>query len=382
MTASNSSSESLERRGAARAGLPRGETRIGYAAHLQPARLVGGDLFDFCRLDAHRLYAMIGDVSGKGPAVAAFAGQARRACRRAALRRPLELDRALAEAEAELSRHNGQALFVTVLAVVLDLRTGEMSWCNAGHEPPYALGADGVRRIDHAGRPPLCVGEGYPFPLGYDRLQPGEQLCLLTDGVTEAASADGELYGRQRLERCLRGVADADPAEVLAGLRAELSAFAEGADPADDLTIVILRWSGPADDVRRRRFAARAEALPEVRAFVEDAGGALGADAAAVLRIALVAEELFLNCVLHGYRGAVGEFDLQLDALDDELRLVAEDAAPAFDPFADPPSADPAGRRVGGLGRVLVAGLATRHRYERREGRNRVTVHMLRTASG
>lgn len=125
----------------------------------------------------------------------------------------------------------------------------------------------------------------------------------------------------------------------------------------------------------RQRFPARADALPRVSAFVERRCRELGASRRAALRLILVAEELFINTVVHGYgRGTGYPVTLTVRDAGREIELVAEDGAPEFDPFQRLPKPDPASAAVGGLGRVLVAGLASRHRYERRGRRNRVCV--------
>lgn len=130
----------------------------------------------------------------------------------------------------------------------------------------------------------------------------------------------------------------------------------------------------------RQRFAARAEVLPRVSAFVERRCRQLGASREAALRLILVAEELFINTVMHGYAGGGGGRQVSLTVRDagHEIELVAEDDAAPFDPFQRvPPPAARAGPReapAGGLGRVLIAGVAARHAYERRGRRNRVTV--------
>lgn len=129
----------------------------------------------------------------------------------------------------------------------------------------------------------------------------------------------------------------------------------------------------------RQTFEARTDVLASVMAFVESRGQALGLPRQTVLKLLLVAEELFINTVLHGYGGDSGEtVTLTVTERGLEVELIAEDQAPAFDPFAALPvvseSRDPNARPVGGLGRVLVAGLSSRHAYERRGSLNRVTV--------
>lgn len=132
----------------------------------------------------------------------------------------------------------------------------------------------------------------------------------------------------------------------------------------------------------RQRFPARADAWPRVSAFVEGRCLKLGADRRAALRLILVAEELFINTVMHGYGGAARRsVTLTVRDAGREIELVAEDSAPAFDPFRSVARPDPGTGVVGGLGRALVAGVSSRHAYERRGRRNRVTVRVAKQAA-
>lgn len=129
----------------------------------------------------------------------------------------------------------------------------------------------------------------------------------------------------------------------------------------------------------RQFFQARTGALTEVIGFVERRGADLGLAHPTTLKLLLVAEELFINTVLHGYGGDCDqEVVLAIRDLGAEVELLMEDRAAEFDPFAHlpavPTSGDPNRRPVGGLGRILVAGVASRHGYQRHEGLNRVCV--------
>ena len=155
----------------------------------------------------------------------------------------------MSAANAEVSRDNPEMLFVTAFAAVLDLDSGELSYCNAGHENPYVTNDDreGVRRIVDGDGPPLCTVDDFRYRGGWCLLRSGDQLCIVTDGVTEAQNSKGELYGSARVERVLlgtrqRGVA---AAAVVASLRADVEAFAGGAERADDMTVLVLRWNAP-----------------------------------------------------------------------------------------------------------------------------------------
>jgi adenylate cyclase len=151
------------------------------------------------------------------------------------------------EANVEISRDNPEALFVTVFAAVLDLETGVLEYCNAGHDRPYVIArGGGLVQLAEGGGPPLCVLDGFEYEAARHGLGRGDTLCVITDGVTDARNAAGELFGRARLEQQLVALgADAGPPSVAAGVRADVEAFVAGGEPADDLAILVLRWDGP-----------------------------------------------------------------------------------------------------------------------------------------
>jgi adenylate cyclase len=224
-----------------------GETRFDLYAMLEPAREVGGDLYDFFFLDADHLFFLIGDVSGKGLPGSLFMAISKALYKSTALRRHGQVALMMREADAEISRDNTEGLFVTVLAGILDARTGELEYCSAGHEPPLLLprGDRPLRRLTEGGGPPLCAVEGFPYAPASVRLEPGDALCLITDGITEAASPGGDLYGRARLEVLLgRLGGTAGAAEVGEAIRRDVAAFTGGAEPSDDMAVLVLRYTG------------------------------------------------------------------------------------------------------------------------------------------
>ena len=240
-----------------RPDLLQGDHRIDLHALLTPAREVGGDLYDYFMLDARRLFVLVGDVAGKGLSASIFMAVSKALYKSVTLRTPLaesseavDLGRIMSLANAEVSRDNGQMLFVTAFAGVLDLETGEFDYCNAGHDNPHRLHPErpGLARIDDGDGPPLCSVPGFPYQGAHCRLLPGEILCLMTDGVTEAQNPAAELYGADRAQAVLLAL-DARVAcarDVVQALNADVMTFCGGAEAADDLTILALRWQGPA----------------------------------------------------------------------------------------------------------------------------------------
>ena len=234
-------------------GLP---ANVRLDALLEPAREVGGDLYDLYMLDARRLFLMIGDVAGKGVPASLFMAISKALCKQMTLGRDVPLGELTAELNDALGRENPAELFVTAVAVVLDTRTGEGELSIAGHDAPLIVkpGAR-ARSVDSAGGPPLCALDGFVYPSEHFQLAPGEMLVLWTDGVGEAVrdaaedaagNSGSSYYARQGVLGYLERLApDATPVEVVNGLYADVKAFATDTEAADDITVVAVQFLGP-----------------------------------------------------------------------------------------------------------------------------------------
>jgi serine phosphatase RsbU (regulator of sigma subunit) len=225
------------------------------AAEMTPAREVGGDLYDFFPLDRDRLFFLIGDVSGKGLPASIFMAVSKALYKSNVLRSKapgadVELvGELMTVANAEVSRENGEAMFVTLFAGILDLETGVLAYCNAGHDNPAVISAEGaLTHLTGGDGPPLCVLDDFEYDGAQVVIAPGALICLVTDGVTEAQNPAGDLYGGARLrvnQETARGLG-LGAAGLLSAVAADVARFVDGAEPADDLTILTLRWNGPA----------------------------------------------------------------------------------------------------------------------------------------
>jgi adenylate cyclase len=225
------------------------ERRFEIAASMEPAREVGGDLYDFFMLDEERMFFVVGDVSGKGLPASIFMAVSKALCKSAALRRGPKVEELLGEVNLEIALENPESFFVTVFAGVLDAETGRLQYCNAGHEPPLVVSVDGkLERLTEGGGPPLCMLDGFAYVAAEHGMSPGDILCAVSDGVTEAMNRAGELYGAGRLRAALLRSREAGaPSAVVDAIRADVARFAGDAEAADDLTLLVLRWNGPSE---------------------------------------------------------------------------------------------------------------------------------------
>jgi adenylate cyclase len=217
-------------------------------ARIEPARMVGGDLYDYLLIEgSSRLFFLIADVAGKGIPAALLMAVTKEIVRDAVLTFGPALDRILAEANrrtaaasAELESEGG--VFVTAFAGILDLSSGEVDFASAGHDAPFILGGrTGLRRLVTEGGPPLGAVDDFRYPIDHDRIEPGEVLLLYTDGVTEAENANHTLYSSERLTTALGKAPVVDAQRVVAAVIDDVSRFVGGAEQADDMTLLALR---------------------------------------------------------------------------------------------------------------------------------------------
>jgi serine phosphatase RsbU (regulator of sigma subunit) len=210
-------------------------------AQMTSARAVGGDFFDFFLLNEDRLGVVIGDVSGKGIPAALFMAVTRTQIKTTALQgtRPEDCLRHVNQA---LVRENVGGLFATCFYGVLNIRTGELCYCSAGHNPPYLLRASGaVELISETGGVPLGLFGNMAYTGSCAQLEPGDALFLYTDGVPEADNPALEQFTDERLAASLRHSISLGCREMIDRLTRELLAFTAGAPQSDDITMLSIR---------------------------------------------------------------------------------------------------------------------------------------------
>lgn len=223
-----------------------GQGEFDLSASMRPAKAVGGDFYDFFLIDESCVGVVVADVSDKGVPAALFMMRAK-ALIKQLLSEGLAPQEAMRRANDDLCRDNNEGMFVTVWLGVLDLSSGELAYACGGHNPPLYRHADGQVEWmrDRSG---LILGcfEGVAYRGFARRMEPGDAVLLYTDGVTEAMNAQGECYGEDRLE-ALIGSLDAGiaPDELTKQVEQGVAAFASGADQADDITLLALRFDGP-----------------------------------------------------------------------------------------------------------------------------------------
>ena len=214
-------------------------------ASMNPAKEVGGDFYDFFKVDDDHLCLVMADVSGKGVPASLFMVISKTLIKNRAQRgdSPAEI---LKNVNAQLCDGNESQLFVTVWLAILDLSTGKGVAANAGHEhPALCRRGEKYELVIYRHSPALATIEGLRFREHEFQLYPGDSLFVYTDGVPEATNANNELFGNERMLRALNRNPDASPTALLRTVRREVDDFVGSAPQFDDLTMLALKYRGP-----------------------------------------------------------------------------------------------------------------------------------------
>lgn len=209
-------------------------------ATLQPARAVGGDLFDIAELPNGKLLVTVGDVSDKGVPAALFMA------RTVSLLKLLygqghSLQHLMRELNRHLSLDNESCMFVTLLCMIVDTETGDIELSSAGHSPPVLVSEHHAQLLDIENGPPMGIHEETDFPCCKTSLPVGSSLILYTDGVTEAFNPGREEYGDDRMLAALGAIGTPDSSESVRGLLNSVTRFAADAEQSDDITVLVLK---------------------------------------------------------------------------------------------------------------------------------------------
>lgn len=213
-------------------------------ASMHTAKEVGGDFYDFYFINEDVLAFLIADVSGKGIPAAMFMMTSKTLLKSCA-ESSMSVDEVFTVANDKLCESNEAGMFVTAWMGYLNIRTGEIAYANAGHNPPLVKRANG--KFEYLESVPdlvLAGMDGIPYSRNELKLNPGDVIYLYTDGVTEATNAQEELYGEERLETILNNNSEADLETLCTSIKADIDEFVEDEPQFDDITMLCLKWKG------------------------------------------------------------------------------------------------------------------------------------------
>ena len=341
-------------------------------ASIVPAKEVGGDLFDFFIMD-EKLYFCIGDVSGKGVPASLVMAVTRSLFRTLAAheKSPGRIVTAMNESMSDM---NESTMFVTFFCGVLDMKTGHLRYCNAGHNAPVLLNT-AKTPLPVVSNVPLGIVAGTAFQEQETDLKYDDTLFLYTDGVTEAENAKHELFGEERMINALSELKGSKA--HLEEMQKAISDFVGNAPQSDDITMLFIHYLNeetPDTSERHLLIHNDIQQIPQLADFVETIAEEKHLDHSLTLSLNLALEEAVTNVIMYAYpEGTDGLVDIEAIIREHSLSFVISDSGQAFDPTAQPDadvSQSIENRQVGGLGIYLVRSIMDSVSYERNGGKN------------
>ena len=213
-------------------------------ATMSAAKAVGGDFYDFFLVDDNHLGFTIADVSDKGIPAAIFMAISRTVIRATALRQ-LSPAVCMKESNDLLCRESVNGMFVTTFYAILNIHTGDVVYCNGGHNRPVWIRKnDKVSLLPMTGGMALGVVPGLAYKEQSLKLEAGDSLFLYTDGISEAMNLRNEQYGDIRLVEACSSVKNQSPKSMIEGISESVQSFVNGATQSDDITMLALTYKG------------------------------------------------------------------------------------------------------------------------------------------
>ena len=346
---------------------------------LVPAREVGGDLYDYFIRD-EKLFFCIGDVSGKGAPSAMLMAVAHGLFRSASAHEsnPARILEAINEVGCQRNESN---MFVTMFVGVLDLPTGRLRYCDAGHDAPFIMVDGQWSMVDVKPHLPLGVFDDTKYTVQEISIQPDSIILLYTDGLTEAKNAEHKLFGLERIQAVLDTCADNDSKEILEKITQSVDGFVKQAEQSDDLTMLAIRYTPQQFESTLTETLVLKNDIHEVTrfsSFIKSAIAKLGIETSLARQLRLAVEEAVVNVIDYAYPiGTDGDITVKMMSDGHILRFQIMDAGVPFDPTKKDKTDTTLSvedRQIGGLGILLVRELMDSINYEREDGKNILTL--------
>ena len=359
---------------------------------VNPAKAVGGDLYDFFIRD-EKLFFCIGDVSGKGVPASLVMAVTRSLFRNISshVAKPGQIVMTLNDS---LSEGNDANMFVTMLVGVLDLPTGRLHYCNAGHDAPVVIhpqsddeasaeplkSENECEMLEIIPNLPLGVMPGMNFSEQEVMLSHGTTIFLYTDGLSEAEDGDFNQFGKDRILQ-VAATSSSSPMTLVDSMVSAVRQFVGNTEQNDDLTMLAVQysWEHLANHLERSLTLPNdVQTVPQLAAFVDEVCEGVGFDMMMTMQMNLAMEEAVVNVMQYAYpAGVSGEVHICAEANDERLKFVITDEGVPFDPTAQgevDTTLSAEERNIGGLGIHLVRNIMDSINYERVGGKNVFTL--------
>ena len=334
-----------------------------------PAKFVGGDLYDYYVRD-NKLLFCVGDVSGKGVPAALLMTISHSLFRTVSARED-HPEQIMETLNSSISDNNPDIMFITMFLGVMDLSTGTIRYCNAGHNPPIVIRNGQAELLSTEPSLLLGVEMNARYTANELTLLPGDTLFLYTDGLTEAENIRKELFGERRALETAAISGALTASEQMERMQQAVHTFVDGAEQSDDLTMLVIRFMGNDNTLC---MSNDIEELNKLEPFLNGIFEREHLDMSMLPQIDLALEEAVTNIIMYAYpEGEKGTAELTVEVADGQISATLIDSGTPFNPLQQQEAnldVSLEERKIGGLGIHLIKEIMDVVEYAYEDGRN------------
>ncbi len=334
-----------------------------------PAKFVGGDLYDYYVRD-NKLLFCVGDVSGKGVPAALLMTISHSLFRTVSARED-HPEQIMETLNSSISENNPDIMFITMFLGVMDLSTGTIRYCNAGHNPPIVIRNGQAELLSTEPSLLLGVEMNARYTANELTLLPGDTLFLYTDGLTEAENIRKELFGERRALETAAISGTLTASEQMERMQQAVHTFVDGAEQSDDLTMLVIRFMGNDNTLC---MSNDIEELNKLEPFLNGIFEREHLDMSMLPQIDLALEEAVTNIIMYAYpEGEKGTAELTVEVADGQISATLIDSGTPFNPLQQQEAnldVSLEERKIGGLGIHLIKEIMDVVEYAYEDGRN------------
>ena len=362
-------------------------------ASMEPAKEVGGDFYDFYFINDTKFMFLVADVSGKGVPAALFMMTVKTLINNLSLinDNPKEL---IENINRKICQTNKEGFFVTMLAGISDIKTGETSIINCGHNLPLIKRQNGTYEyLKLNSNVPLGIFEDAEYEIYDTVLTPGDIIYVYTDGVTESTNINNEMYGEQKLYDCLNNIKETEAIKIAEKVKESVREFSESAPQSDDITMLIFKYYGgvnlgansgvntgestEVNSMKTFRQIVTQEHYKEFYTWLHEACQECNLNDDLTNKLDMCAEEIFANVAFYAYPEKNGIIDVSFNKSNNNIILEFKDEGTPYNPLEKPDpdiTLPPEERPLGGLGIFMVKQMADDISYKRENNQNVLTL--------
>ncbi len=346
---------------------------------MEPAKEVGGDFYDFYFIDDTKFMFLIADVSGKGVPAALFMMTVKTLINNLSQihDNPKEL---IENINKKICETNKEGFFVTMLAGIADVKTGELNIINCGHNLPLIKRQNGsYEYLELNSNMPLGIFDNADYEIYNTVMNPGDIIYTYTDGVTEATNTNNELYGEQRLYECLNNIKETKPITIAENIKNSIQEYTDLAPQSDDITMLIFKYNGVTgvNNMKTYRQLVTQENYKSFYTWLHDACKEWNINDDLTNKLDMCAEEIFANVAFYAYPEKQGIIDVTLNKSGNNIVFEFKDEGIEYNPLKKPDpdiTLPPEDRPIGGLGIYMVKNLVDEIYYKRESNNNVLTL--------